>query len=499
MARVLCFSAYCFKGLFQLLVIIKLVPVFLMLPCIISFLLNSFPPPADAAPLAAIPPTSVGRAPAITGNLFLGKTVRRFPRDNLMFQAGLPSSLPPLSPPIHYGSKKSPCRRWSVVTTIFPPSPAVRLQARLPSWCLVVVGDIKGPATYDIEGEEVVFLDYNKQNAMAERGMSIVRELPWNSFGRKNVGYLYAIQRGAQQLWDFDDDNALFHSNRSSNTSILSISEQLEGSKPIPVRQVNHSSTVLNPYPIMGAPHLPCWPRGYPLDRIKDPRPTTTTDTSVPASSVGIVQSLADHDPDVDALYRLILPLPFRFELPPQSSSSLLLVPPSSFAPLNSQATLFVQPALWTLFLPVSVPGRVSDIWRGYVAQRLLKEVDPPLNVLFSPPLVQQFRNPHNFLGDMRAEDDLYHKVGRLVAFLSSWRPQADSLEGRMEELWVDLYQREYIELSDVRLVQLWLLSLTQLGYSMPRARPVAKYADSCKANHIEWTAPQSRRETDLA
>jgi len=33
--------------------------------------------------------------------------------------------------------------------------------------------------------------------------------LPWNQFGRKNVGHLYAILHGATTVWDFDDDNEL--------------------------------------------------------------------------------------------------------------------------------------------------------------------------------------------------------------------------------------------------------------------------------------------------
>lgn len=33
--------------------------------------------------------------------------------------------------------------------------------------------------------------------------------LPWNSFGRKNLGYLYAIAHGAEVMFDFDDDNLL--------------------------------------------------------------------------------------------------------------------------------------------------------------------------------------------------------------------------------------------------------------------------------------------------
>ena len=30
---------------------------------------------------------------------------------------------------------------------------------------------------------------------------------PLNHFGRKNVGYLYAINAKAKYIWDFDDDN----------------------------------------------------------------------------------------------------------------------------------------------------------------------------------------------------------------------------------------------------------------------------------------------------
>ena len=37
--------------------------------------------------------------------------------------------------------------------------------------------------------------------------LPFAQELPWNSFGRKNLGYLYAIAHGAKVIFDFDDDN----------------------------------------------------------------------------------------------------------------------------------------------------------------------------------------------------------------------------------------------------------------------------------------------------
>ena len=55
-------------------------------------------------------------------------------------------------------------------------------------------------------GSNVIFLSSEDQKNF---GNQFVDSLPWNSFGRKNVGYLYAIAHGAKVIWDFDDDNYL--------------------------------------------------------------------------------------------------------------------------------------------------------------------------------------------------------------------------------------------------------------------------------------------------
>ena len=55
-------------------------------------------------------------------------------------------------------------------------------------------------------GENIVFLSENDQLNM---NLTFVEQLPWHSFGRKNVGYIYAISQGAEVIFDFDDDNML--------------------------------------------------------------------------------------------------------------------------------------------------------------------------------------------------------------------------------------------------------------------------------------------------
>lgn len=53
--------------------------------------------------------------------------------------------------------------------------------------------DCTGPAEYDVAG--VTFLGPEDQEALPYR---IAAHLPWNHFGRKNIGYLYAIDHGAK-------------------------------------------------------------------------------------------------------------------------------------------------------------------------------------------------------------------------------------------------------------------------------------------------------------
>jgi hypothetical protein len=56
--------------------------------------------------------------------------------------------------------------------------------------------------------KRIVYLSYVDQIDLSDI-LPFVKVIPWNSFARKNIGYLYAIAHGAKFVWDFDDDNAL--------------------------------------------------------------------------------------------------------------------------------------------------------------------------------------------------------------------------------------------------------------------------------------------------
>mmetsp|Transcript_15690 Transcript_15690/g.45301 ORF Transcript_15690/g.45301 Transcript_15690/m.45301 type:complete len:263 (-) Transcript_15690:301-1089(-) len=223
---------------------------------------------------------------------------------------------------------------------------------------------------------------------------------------------------------------------------------------------------VFNPYPQMGGPlgdEHPSWPRGIPLDLISIPCDFDVKKVKNPLEiNVGIIQSLANNEPDVDAIYRLTRGTPFDFD----KKKEWIVLANNFLAPYNAQATVVSGAALWSLFLPMTVHSRVTDIWRSYYAQRLMKDIG--VRVAFAPPHVRQDRNAHNLLGDLKAEDALYHQASSLCRFLSSWSGSTGSLPGRFEELIVNLYERGFLEIEDVYMVQKWIAALLRAGYEFP-------------------------------
>lgn len=316
---------------------------------------------------------------------------------------------------------------------------------------------------------------------------SFVRSTPWNHFSRKNLGYLFAICHKAEFVFDFDDDNYI---KLGDDGLVLDI---------LPDDLVNVSvamlgATAFNHHPMMGATVNGSWARGFPLDSLQNNATVGTVafKEGIPLSQVGVIQFQADNNPDVDAIHRITKPLPMSFQ-----SNSAVLVPKHSYAPYNAQATIHSKLAFWGLLLPGTVTGRVSDIWRSYFAQCIF--ADTELRLVFAPPKIHQFRNEHNNLGDLNAEQDLYNKAGELITYLSSWTSSETSLTKRLEHLYIGLYEHGYVELEDVTRAQFWLGVLIEFGYQFPsfkgRHRNVAvmgqfNYADSKSivTDVIFWT-----------
>jgi len=383
--------------------------------------------------------TTTTTTTGVSGHVFSGKRIRTFTFTKQYLKQTTPSDILLTT---------STCTRWGVVTTINAPTQSIYNVLNQTKLCLVIVADLKTPTKKYLALEEkhdtVTFLSVEDQKVMQD--FEITSELPWNHFGRKNLGFVYAIQHGAKVVFDFDDDNEL----------ISNIPSMIKNQS----WWVADNTQVFNPYPTFVNMADVAWPRGFPLTQIQNISTWKVPSYSTNNANIGVVQSLANHDPDMDAIWRLTRKLPLNFE-----SNKRVVLPPGTYSSYNAQATIHY--ALWGMLLPVSVHGRVSDIWRSYIMQRLMHDVGQVIG--FVSPFVKQVRNEHSYQGDYMSERPLYEKTEALIQVVSQWKGRSNKFEERFVELFVELYERNFIELKDVYLAQKWIRTLQQMKYQFPK------------------------------
>ncbi|MGB1249844.1 MAG: STELLO glycosyltransferase family protein, partial [Candidatus Promineifilaceae bacterium] len=189
------------------------------------------------------------------------------------------------------------------------------------------------------------------------------------------------------------------------------------------------------------------WPRGFPLDLVRDKTAYALQETE--QREVGIWQYVADLDPDVDAIYRLLFDEPVTFE-----RSEPFVLPTNVYCPINSQSTAWQPKAFPFLYLPISVSFRFTDILRGYVAQRLLWEQG--LQVGFGPAQAYQERNPHNLFADLEDEVPVYLNAHKLVSILDSLTLSGKGLAD-LRTVYEALYENDIVQAHELASVDAWI------------------------------------------
>jgi hypothetical protein len=324
---------------------------------------------------------------------------------------------------------------YTVVTTIQPPTDCMRRWSPVLSGVksrLVVMGDKKGPDGFDLAPAEFHSLD-----GQSRLGFELAEHLPTGHYARKNLGYLRAMQQGAQCIYETDDDNAPLDSWRPRT---LTTSAQ-------PVA----GATWFNPYRVFSDENV--WPRGFPLRSVRDAR-TFSHERSTPAQAVyaPIQQGLADLSPDVDAVWRLALDHELYFNQGPS-----LWLPPGTWCPFNSQSTWWWPEAYPLMYLPSYCSFRMTDIWRSFIAQRCLWEMGHGL-VFHAPEVIQQ-RNEHDLMRDFADEVPGYLRNEELVQTLGalSLESGAAAVGANLLRCYRALVDKQFFDLAEMRLVEAWL------------------------------------------
>lgn len=327
----------------------------------------------------------------------------------------------------------------AVITTVQDPTAAVRaLAAGLkhdPEWLIVVVGDRKGPVRFELQGCQ--FLPLQQQ---LELPYELARLLPESHYARKNLGYLEAIRQGASCLYETDDDNAPLPSWQPRQQQTEAIGTEQRG--------------WVNAYAWFTDELI--WPRGLPLDAIQQAGRCEASAAAEPQPCMApIQQGLANLSPDVDAVWRLVLDRPFRFE-----AAESLQLPPGAWCPFNSQSTWWWPIAYPLLYLPSHCSFRMTDIWRSFIAQRCLWELGHGL--VFHGPEVIQERNQHDLMADFEAEIPGYRQNRKLVQVLEGLElePGEQAVAANLLQCYEALVGIELFPRQELELVNAWLQDL---------------------------------------
>jgi hypothetical protein len=329
----------------------------------------------------------------------------------------------------------------TVVTTIQHATPAMLTLAESAAAVgepVIIVADLRTPTDFHLDG--AVHLSVDAQRSLASRTAEL---MPYNSYARKNIGYLRAIELDAEVIRETDDDNFV------SPGFFTAPHEGL-------VARLPEASLFLNPYAYFDGGGL--WPRGYPLDLVLEDRVLTTVPSEViPGRTV--FQGLADGEPDVDAVFRMTRggrDVTF-------ADAGPLRIPSGSYAPFNSQATCWERETWPLLYLPSTCSFRMTDIWRGYIAQRVLHATGGSL--VFTSAVARQDRNPHNLMADFRDEIEGYLGYHRFVDALEETAVEsADDVGEMLRMLYARLIDERFFEPVEMERLGGWLDDLAALG-----------------------------------
>ena len=323
-------------------------------------------------------------------------------------------------------------RKYIIITTINKKTVGVKKFEKSNDWNLLVIGDEK---SHKIKSSNnLTFFSIEEQNKL---GFQFSKKCPLNHYSRNNIGYIYAIKNNATMIFETDDDNIPYN-NWFAPFSILE--KECE---------VIVAPKFVNIYSLFTDKHI--WPRGFPLNKIK--KQEKIKSKKFQSKQVAIIQGLADKDPDVDAIYRMI-----DGEIVYFKKRNPVILNNNVYCPFNSQNTLWHKEAFVYLYLPISVSFRFTDILRGYIAQKGIWALGK--NLAFISPTVYQKRNEHNLMDDFSSEINCYLKVEKVVEILDKLILSGTPLND-IRNIYTELNKNKIVNSLELEALDAWIKDIS--------------------------------------
>ena len=302
----------------------------------------------------------------------------------------------------------------------------------------ILAGDTKTPKNFRLEGCE--YLGIEEQETLP---FNLAKLLPHKNYAKKNLAYLQAIKKGNTIIIETDDDNLPLEEFWNQRTS------EVKG-------DLANNGNWVNVYGYFSDQRI--WPRGFSLKHLKDP--LAGLQTKIPGSFFSPVQqALVNENPDVDAIYRLSMELPFHFQ-----RREPVILDSGAVCPFNSQNTTWFKQAFPLLYLPSYCSFRMCDIWRSFIAQRILWTNGWHLSFHNSSAIQQ--RNEHDLIKDFEDEVSGYLNNHLIMEDLRALnlKAGAEYLYENLRACYKLMTDKNYIAKEELPLLEAWIYDLQSLN-----------------------------------
>lgn len=348
------------------------------------------------------------------------------------------------------------CNKWIVMTTFNPPSSfIIKLESIIEDWKIVVIGNSgTDDKKWNIfkSSNKLFYLSIEVQNIL---NFSITKHLKLNSYFRKTIGYLYAIQHGAKEIYEIEDNlefNDTSYLSKYFDNSFVSYG-------------IRNDSLMINPYLQFGEKNI--WPRGFKLNDIG--KQFNQEFNIINSSNIDlkplIFQGLINLTPDIDSIFdltRLKYNHTFNFNF---SKSYPLIYFPYNYIPINSKNTKYLYNIFPLLMFPISFDESEADIWRGYIIQYFAWKMKG-IVIYYSSDAFKRNEAEKNI--SFKKEKKNYFNLNEFLELLNSLfvnvsqKPPLEIINDFIKML----FNNNIIQKQDIQIFKAYLKDLNFIGYN---------------------------------
>ena len=313
-------------------------------------------------------------------------------------------------------------------------------EAKNKKWDFIVIGDKKTPVNFKIN-----YGKFYSLFAQKKLNLSFAKVCPSNSYARKNIGYLLAIQNKNEIIVETDDDNFPYD-NFFHNKTLFHKAKKILNQTWVNIYDLFLSKKTSNLI----------WPRGLPLSHIHSHKIKLG---KAVLEKFYLQQGVCENNPDVDAIYRLsnkTININFKKNIKFNLGNSV-----NTF---NSQNTIWFKKIFPLLYLPVTCTMRCTDIWRSLVALKIL--YNDSVKILYFGTTMTQKRNQHNLMQDFEQEVPMYlnnKKIFLVLSKLSLKKGEKNYLINLLK-CYKALVEKKFISRKELKYLNLWIKDIKHLS-----------------------------------